>query len=69
VALRGKRELFADEVHPNVDGAKIIAETVKRAIQRRLVVIAPVNAVLLDFFPVSIHLFAHATENLLLLVP
>ena len=28
-ALRGKKKLFADEVHPNRDGAKLIAETVK----------------------------------------
>lgn len=34
-ALRGKPELFADGVHVNADGARIIAETVKTAILER----------------------------------
>ncbi len=31
-ALSDKKELFPDKVHPNAEGAKLMAETIARAI-------------------------------------
>jgi lysophospholipase L1-like esterase len=32
-ALDGKKEMFPDKVHPNADGAKVMAETIAAALK------------------------------------